>query len=154
MSATDTRPAPDLAALRTSLRVEVERVCHGAKWDVVAWPATRRVLVPSGGGAMLVQESVNGMVFWEDEPPDSTKDIGAAMALVDQLQAGWPGSSWIEFRNALDELGRHLSDDDDVSPWWILKRCRPALRPLVLTLAVFAARGAEWRKYLPLLTQE
>lgn len=132
MTVTDTRPAPDLGALRADLRVEVERVCHGAEWDA-----------RQPGWEDLVRA---GMC--EFSGPDPTTDIGAAMALVDAMQAeGWPGASRFLFANALEEMGKAAY------PWmWLEADCPPHLKAIVRTLAVLAARGAEWRRYKPLLT--
>lgn len=142
---TDTHPAPDLAALRTSLRVAVERVCHGAEWGAY------RILTRPNGAAYprypavrLADESVDFIAT----APDPITDIGAAMALVDQLQAeGWPGASRFLFANALEEMGKAAY------PWmWLEADCPPHLKAIFRTLAVLAARGAEWRRYKPLLT--
>lgn len=151
-----TRPAPDLAALRTSLRVAVERVCYGAKLfpcgeTMWALKRTRQAGGVPYATVAFVNMS-NGETTWEISGP--TSNIGAAMALVDQLQAeGWPGTTWEAFAVATDDIYAVLSPAVRyVRELWLLRDCPPTLRPLVLTIAVLAARGAEWRRFLDLLT--
>jgi hypothetical protein len=150
--ATDTRPAPDLAALRTSLRVEVERVCNGAEWEPAIHVSGRDKVFRRRNGEIAAdtRPEIPGAVrFWEADP---TSDIGAAMALVDQLQAeGWVIGSR-QFLDALLEMRFAVCPVHAAggSTWWLM-HCPPALRPLVLTIAVLAARGADWRRFLTLL---
>lgn len=133
---TDTRPA-DLAALRTELCVEVECVCNGR-------------FFPDGASRDLWLAHLE-----RHASRDPTSAIGAAMALVDGLQAeGWPGATAIYFQAALDVMLYGTAAGMDTNPTeYLLWHCPPALRPLVLTLAVLAARGGEWRRFLDLLTE-
>lgn len=157
MTTTDTRP--DLAALRTELRVAVE-LAHGAKWE--AGGALRRLRRFRPGFEVVATYFVDDE--GGDEPttvqwyvPDPTTDIGAAMALVDQLQAeGWPGGrADYNYRRAVAAAMAQVHPNMGCGPYeWLEIFCPPHLKAIVRTLACLAARGAEWRRYLPLLEVE
>ena len=168
MTAADARPA-DLAALRTELRVEVERVCYGAEWEEHYTPSpdlalddsrfdgvTRRLVRPPdrrGVRWTTFFGRADGSAFrWIGLDPTSA--IGAAMALVDGLQAdGWPGTTYVKFAHAVHEIAAMHPDSADFSPFaWLECQCPPHLKAIVRTIAVLAARGAEWRRFLDLLT--
>lgn len=148
----------DREALRTRLRVRVEEVCHGAKWVPMATPEREWLVRPGARTVAYRNNDGSARLRAHALLADPTTDIGAAMALVDSLQAEGDARSG-RFVDTLWWCHGAIEPDDYLyvdDAWeWVLMECPPALRPLVLTLAVLAARAAEdWREYLPLLEEK